>query len=1029
MKFLFAGLAAVLILACIVTDVPAREKKKQPQVPFRDFTGPAELPENHPDLRDTGFLQASAADTFCIVWFDFETEDWQGWTVIDNTAQVDTFFHVDDFAGLGGGDFGRLVPIEGTKSAWCGTRPGDDFYLCSWLNVPGYGDDWDQVLVSDPFPFSGLLEFSYHGVFDSEEEWDFTYIEYASGEDWHILWVYDGVLDTVATHTLTLATSMTKLRFHFTSDGSWSDEDGQHNTDGACIIDSITVRDAHGVIHFEDFESVPSGAMSTDFWNCDLGHPGYGTYTGLANNLQDKDPCGRNFTSQIIFFEGSPWMSADYPGMPVTPFCKNYGQGAAPCQDVAVISPVIQMERYSTARDEVQDADIPAVILPDLGGTVLRFSVYRDLPIANYVFYRWSVQSLVDGCPGAWMNRYNIHFGSEREYLEFSMDISDLVGPHPIRIKFDVFDLCWVWDWGECGYHTPSPYFDNVRLYRYATVGPQWSYRAMDLFQDNFPSTDDIESFVRADMASDIAPDDEYGRIDPGDSIVVGCSSWTGGGLDTLGTGEARVYCHVNVSFIGPDGKPDLSGPQLAGTYGSYVSDDGDWTVLLMDPAATSAGSIAPGKYCVDLNDSLFTRGYMIEYYFKAYDLEGNSTTLPEGAETMAPYAYPSARSSNLFEFTCLPLLNNPGYGTLYVDDFDGRGTFQGLVQAYYDPSFDAICADDSMIPERYDVNQPSSKVGNSLGSRARPAHLQAAYHYILWDSGDLEDRTIIVPEVEGEKCNDVGLLLAWLDSLSVDRGGLVIMGDNIATDLSYSLNGHVLMEDWCGTARVNSSFYEMTGGFSGGGIVNPLVTGVAGTAFEGQEFYLSGGCRGIDDFDVLGPVGNGFCALEYPEYGGSSGCAAVLSSRVNLMGADVRLEWMGFSFMRIRNTVNGTLARNEFLYAVMRHWIHGPGGAVDITDADVPAVTALAGTYPNPFNPVTRVKFALKQKGHVSMRIYDVAGRLVRVLLDEVREAGSYEVVWDGANNEGRRTASGVYFCRMEAGDYERTLKMVQLR
>jgi len=45
------------------------------------------------------------------------------------------------------------------------------------------------------------------------------------------------------------------------------------------------------------------------------------------------------------------------------------------------------------------------------------------------------------------------------------------------------------------------------------------------------------------------------------------------------------------------------------------------------------------------------------------------------------------------------------------------------------------------------------------------------------------------------------------------------------------------------------------------------------------------------------------------------------------------------------------------------------------------------------------------------------------------VRDAGSHEVVWAGANNEGRRTASGVYFCRMEAGDFERTLKMVQLR
>ena len=77
----------------------------------------------------------------------------------------------------------------------------------------------------------------------------------------------------------------------------------------------------------------------------------------------------------------------------------------------------------------------------------------------------------------------------------------------------------------------------------------------------------------------------------------------------------------------------------------------------------------------------------------------------------------------------------------------------------------------------------------------------------------------------------------------------------------------------------------------------------------------------------------------------------------------------------------------------------------------------------------VKDVKFALKEKGPVSIRVYDVSGRLVRVLVDEIREAGSYEAVWDGANDAGRRTASGVYFCRMEAGDYERTVKMIQLR
>jgi flagellar hook assembly protein FlgD len=74
-------------------------------------------------------------------------------------------------------------------------------------------------------------------------------------------------------------------------------------------------------------------------------------------------------------------------------------------------------------------------------------------------------------------------------------------------------------------------------------------------------------------------------------------------------------------------------------------------------------------------------------------------------------------------------------------------------------------------------------------------------------------------------------------------------------------------------------------------------------------------------------------------------------------------------------------------------------------------------------------MNFSLSSRSHVRLRIYDVAGRLVRVLVDETRPAGTYEAVWNGKNEKGFTAASGIYFCRMEAGDYERTLKMVLLR
>ena len=208
-----------------------------------------------------------------------------------------------------------------------------------------------------------------------------------------------------------------------------------------------------------------------------------------------------------------------------------------------------------------------------------------------------------------------------------------------------------------------------------------------------------------------------------------------------------------------------------------------------------------------------------------------------------------------------------------------------------------------------------------------------------------------------------------------------------------------------------------------------PHITGLSTGPFDGYDFYIFGGCPEIAHFDVFDTTGIGVPGLAYPEDGGGQYYAGVWAEGQNSLGNQVNTQLYGFSFMRIRDGDLGTLARNEFLRGAWRGVFLGPAFNVDYTDDEIPAVTALAGIYPNPFNPVTRVSFSLKNKGHISMRVYDVSGRLVRILIDEVRDAGSYEIVWDGTNDGGRTTASGIYFCRMEADDYQRTIKMVQLR
>jgi hypothetical protein len=81
------------------------------------------------------------------------------------------------------------------------------------------------------------------------------------------------------------------------------------------------------------------------------------------------------------------------------------------------------------------------------------------------------------------------------------------------------------------------------------------------------------------------------------------------------------------------------------------------------------------------------------------------------------------------------------------------------------------------------------------------------------------------------------------------------------------------------------------------------------------------------------------------------------------------------------------------------------------------PVTTRLLANAPNPFNPATVIRFQLGQPERVRLAIYDLTGRLVKMLVDEPRDSGLHSVSWNGCDEKGRRLASGVYFCRLEAG------------
>ena len=102
----------------------------------------------------------------------------------------------------------------------------------------------------------------------------------------------------------------------------------------------------------------------------------------------------------------------------------------------------------------------------------------------------------------------------------------------------------------------------------------------------------------------------------------------------------------------------------------------------------------------------------------------------------------------------------------------------------------------------------------------------------------------------------------------------------------------------------------------------------------------------------------------------------------------------------------------------------HGIPVSVDPTAAGLPVRTALLQNYPNPFNPATKIGFELSAAGFVSVKVFDVLGREVALLLHEEMPPGKHETKFNGAN-----LSSGVYFCRLETRGFVDTRKIVLLR
>jgi 5-hydroxyisourate hydrolase-like protein (transthyretin family) len=134
-----------------------------------------------------------------------------------------------------------------------------------------------------------------------------------------------------------------------------------------------------------------------------------------------------------------------------------------------------------------------------------------------------------------------------------------------------------------------------------------------------------------------------------------------------------------------------------------------------------------------------------------------------------------------------------------------------------------------------------------------------------------------------------------------------------------------------------------------------------------------------------------------------------------------IKASKIGYQTSKYFNKVNMDLNSKPFIDGVDIYFT--------LTDAKkdkklIPEFYKLSQNYPNPFNPSTTIQYEIPKESFVSIKVYNIIGREIAILVNEQKTAGYYQVQFDAAN-----IPTGIYFCRINAGNYSAVNKMLLLK
>ncbi|MEE8571968.1 MAG: T9SS type A sorting domain-containing protein, partial [Gemmatimonadota bacterium] len=419
--------------------------------------------------------------------------------------------------------------------------------------------------------------------------------------------------------------------------------------------------------------------------------------------------------------------------------------------------------------------------------------------------------------------------------------------------------------------------------------------------------------------------------------------------------------------------------------------------------------------------------GEETHFYFTATDGLGNVAIEPDDAP------------DHYYEFSILPItatVSNPGI--LLVDkharplpgeDRAGGGlNYERPLTERHSQYYYAEILE--ILGYEWDVFDVDVESGSNNQSDGPDSSGYKYYDTQIWFTSEFD--SYIIDAVDQIR------LIAWLNQAGEGKERNLLMTGN---DVGYELMevGRETLsfyETWLGSTYLDDAVGAVTVD-----TVPTLRDNGGGTDFmtyDDGECLLAGGCPLLGYFDVVEPrsgVPGTELVADYVRDDSALRPAGVAYSHPTLGYQTVNLGF-GMEFMMGSRSTGtpgywdtGVFDRLDLLSNVMDYFGKTPGGSGTGIDEAVTG-NRLSHAYPNPFNPVTKIAYSVKETGPVMIEVYNVAGKVVRTLLDTEAEAGtSGFVVWDGTDDGGERCASGVYFYRIAATGFSSSRKMVMLK